>query len=100
MLKEKINTGQDTTNLQDNLAAIENRVAMLESQRDVDLMFFNYTNLGIYSITIKRSSFQRKKSRNLLRFFFHNSNEVSLNLSNSTCVSLTINMVQFDFLVC
>ena len=53
MLKEKINAGQDTTNLQDNLAAIENRVAMLESQRDVDLMFFNYTNLGIYSITIK-----------------------------------------------
>ena len=59
MLKEKINTGQDTTNLQDNLAAIENRVAMLESQRDVDLMFFNYTNLGIYSITIKHISFRR-----------------------------------------
>ncbi len=43
-------TGQDTTNMQENLAAIEDRVAMLESQKDVDLMFFNYTNLGIYSI--------------------------------------------------
>ncbi len=50
MLKEKVNTSQDTTNMQENITAIENRVTMLESQRDVDLVFFNYTNLGIYSI--------------------------------------------------